>query len=146
MQYPCGRHFSYFQNVPQNEIHLHQRYANGLAISHTVHLKLFPYIWYICLACHSHMSATFDVSLTNFVPDNFLYLHLRFVSLNTLLDPLTFPNSVKKKSALPKTEFCANLYWIFYFFTILNPLSIQFDNSAQRLTLLKWRSLRLCEA
>lgn len=44
MQYPCGIHFSYFQNVPQNEIHLHQRYANGLAISHIVHLKLFPYI------------------------------------------------------------------------------------------------------
>lgn len=26
----------------------------------------------------------------------FFYLHLRFVSLNTLLDPLTFPNSLKK--------------------------------------------------
>lgn len=146
MRYPCGRNFSYFQNVPQNEIHLHQRYANVLAISHIVHLKLFPYIL-IHLPCLSQS----HVSQMCYIFDELCSRHF-FLSPSTIclfkyiIRPINIPQFSKKKSALPKTEFCANLYWIFYFFTILNPLPIQFDNSGQRLTLLKWRSLRLCEA
>lgn len=130
--------FSYFKNVPQNEIHLHQRYANVLAISLCiVYLKLFPYILiYLPCLSQSHFSQICCI-LYQLCSRHFSLSPSTICLIKYIINTINIPQFSKKNSALPKTEFCAKLYRSIYFLTILNPLPNEFDNSGQRLTLLK---------
>lgn len=111
MRYPCGRNFSYFQNVPQNEIHLHQRYANVLAISHIVHLTLFPYIL-IHLPClsQSHVSqicCIFDQLCSR----HFSLSPTTICLFKYIIRPINIPQFSKKKICITENQiFCKPLF------------------------------------
>lgn len=120
----------------QNEMHPRLRYANSyMASSRFVYLPSITFKYFLetfetfkCLACCSLSGRSdFVEYLTDSVPVRNSFLHLQTVLniIKSLIRPIR-PNLPLSSVNICITEFCANFYKSFSFFTILNPFHNHF--------------------
>lgn len=119
-------------------MHPRRRYANSyMASSRFVYLPSITFKYFLetfetykCLACCSLSGRSdFVEYLTDSVPVRNSFLHLQTVLniIKSLIRPIR-PNLPLSSVNICITEFCANFYKSFSFFTILNPFH---NNSVQ---------------